>query len=159
MSTRTKDTGIIWQTAIREPYACEEDAIFRQFLDETVEELDITTDRQGRQFRVIIIPTPSLSQQVGILHREIGNDTATDGVNTHQLHTLHKRFQVIVIKGRIEASHTIEIPVKGVILYAACIIELRTKLIGASKTVECRDCRNQFHGRGRTQRLSLVHLI
>ena len=53
-----------------------------QFAYKSLHEVVLARYEQRREYWIIIIPTPSPSETVLILHHLISNETSSDGVNT-----------------------------------------------------------------------------
>ena len=53
-----------------------------QFADKFLHKVVLARDEERREHRIVVIPTPSPSQSVVILHHLVGNETTPYSVNT-----------------------------------------------------------------------------
>ena len=135
------------------------DACILQPVDETIHKPVLSGKDQRRKHRIVVVPAPALAQEIGVLHRAVGIDAATDGVDTHVLQTAHKSPHVVVVESRIHAAHAVHVAVEHALLYLARVLELRLKLIRAAQPVEGCDGCEQLHRAGRTHELTLAMAI
>ena len=150
--------GAVGQCAVGYAHI-EHHSVVNELADEAIDKLRVATDGQWRQRRIVVVPTPSLTQEVGILHAAVCHDAAADRVYAHAADTLHEGIHVVNVETRIETAHAVEIARQGVVFYLSGIIELGAKLVGAAQLVDGGDGGEKLHGRCRTQHLVLVHLI
>ena len=137
----------------------EHDACILQPVDETIHKPVLSGKDQRRKHRIVVVPAPPLAQEIGVLHRAVGIDAATNGIDTHVLQTAHKSPHVVVVESRIHAAHAVHVAVEHAFLYLARVLELRLKLIRAAQPVEGCDGCEQLHRAGRTHELTLAMAI
>ena len=112
----------------------------------------LTIMYQGREHWIIIIPTPPLAIEVGILHGTVSKQRTVNGVYALSLNAVSYLVQFLRPYQRIHTPY--KVVVTGVCLHQSC-----SKLIFGSQSVECRDSRKEFHGRGWSQGLQSIPLI
>ena len=115
-----------------------------------------SADEQGREHRIVVVPAPSLTCQVGVFHRLVCIDIASNGVHSHLAHALHEGSHVVVIEARIEASDAIDVAMERTVTNLAGIAKLGLELIAAAKLVDGSNGCQHLHGGGRTEELALA---
>ncbi len=132
------------------------DADVTELGEETVHEDVLSGEHQRREHRVVVIPAPSLAQQVGILHRTVGIYAATDGVHAHLLQTVGESRQVVGIEPRVHTADAVHVAREYSVLYRARVFQLGLELVGSAQLVEGGDGGEEFHRTGRAHQLAFT---
>ena len=133
-----------------------DDARLAQLSAEAVHEHILAADEQRRERRVVVVPAPSLTEAVAVLHRPVGIDIATDGVHAHLAQCLNESPQVIAVEPRVEAAYTVDIPTQHAGVDFARVAQFSLKLVTAAETVQGRDGGDDLQRGSRTHELPLV---
>ena len=132
------------------------DARLVQFVDKPLYEHVATADEQRREYRVVVVPAPSVAQCVGTLHGLVGVYVATYCVHSHFAYALHEGAHVVDVESWVESSHAVDVAVECAVAHIACIAKLCLEAIAAAQFVNCCYGCYHLHGRSRAHQLALV---
>ena len=130
-----------------------------KFTGETLKEVVLTAHEQRRETRVIVIPAPTFTKQQRVLHRPIGNNAATDGIDAGRANAVDEYLQVATVEGWIHAAHADEVAIKSVTDERATRAQLSGKRMIAAIEVEGRHSGHQLHRRCRAHALPVVMIV
>ena len=136
-----------------------EDARILQLAKESIHKQVFPSEHQWREHRVVIIPAPSLAQEVVVLHRAVGIDAALDAIHTQFLQAGDERRHVVGVESRVHAAHAVDVAIEHAVLHRARIFEGGLKLIRAAQLIQCGNRRHEFHGAGRSHQLAFTEAI
>ena len=80
-----------------------------ELIYETRDEVCLLRHQKGRKYRIVIIPAPTLAKTCLVFHRYIGDNLASDSVDTKTAHTLCKGVHVVAAKTGVHASYTVDV--------------------------------------------------
>ena len=124
--------------------------------DEPVHKDIFPTIHQGRKYRIVVVPAPTATQEVGIFHRFVCIEGAAEGVYAHLLQAFDKRIHIIGVESRVESTHTVDISGERMVLYATRIAEFGFELMRAAEPIDGCYSGENLHCGGRTHELAFV---
>ena len=159
MEARADLLGHRCATGLRIVGGYDGDVCFEQQRLETLEQQIVAVDEQWREHRVVVVPAPTFAQRVGTLHRTVGHESATNGVDAHTSHALDKGVEVVTVETRIHTTDAMEVAMQRVVVDGSCIGQLGLELIGAAQTVDGRNSCEQLLRGGGSHELAVVEAI
>ena len=89
MSAVNELVGISWCVAL-DDITSDYDTGIHQLTDKPLHEVVLARDKQGGEHRIVVVPTPSPTEAILVLHHLVGNKATPYCVNTKRANTLDK---------------------------------------------------------------------
>ena len=77
-----------------------DNARLTQLIGKSLDKYILPADKQWRQYWIVVIPTPSASERIAVLHRLVGIDISAYSVDTHLTNALNEGTHVVVVECR-----------------------------------------------------------
>ena len=90
-----------------------------QTVKQTLGEVIFTRNEQRREHRIVIVPAPTFTQPVGVLHRNVGIQAARYRVDAERTQTVNKAVHITPAERRVETATAIEVAVEHVTVHRA----------------------------------------
>ena len=133
-----------------------DNARLTQLIGKSLDKYILPADKQWRQYWIVVIPTPSASERIAVLHRLVGIDISAYSVDTHLTNALNEGTHVVVVEARVESAHAIYVASKSAVGHLTSIAQFCLEPITATKLVDGGNSCQHLHCGCRTHQLTLI---
>ena len=123
---------------------------------ESIDEIVLSIEEQGRQAGIVVVPAPALSEQQRVFHRLVGNDTTTNRVDASDADAIDQVIHIAIVETRVHTADANEVADERAPDDFTLVAHFGRELIVAAVEVEHRNRSEQFHRRGWTHPLAMV---
>ena len=134
----------------------ENDADIGEERGEALHEVVLAIDEQGGQAGIVVVPTPTLTEQERVLEGLVGHDATANRVDADGANLIDEIVHIAVVEGRVHTADANEVADERAPDDFALVAQFGRELMVAAEEVERGNRREQFHRRGRAHPLAVV---